>query len=285
MADNNTNIQRKRKRNSKRRQQVRRQLLMIGILILVVIVLLVSCIKKKIDKKEVQSNAVTQQEVETEEERLKRVKAEAKEAEYPEKVIELLSMNPETVDFVEDYGEKKDSLPAETIGEAGGIEYSSLVPKLIQWDERWGYAPYGNSIVAVSGCGPTCMSMVITGLTGNMKATPAALAEYGAENGYVDEENSTLWSFMQEAGSNWGINCKEVIADEYAVAKELEAGHPVICSVGPGDFTEHGHFIVLTSYDDGFVTVCDPFNKKNTEKEWSYAKIESQFKAIWAYYK
>lgn len=39
------------------------------------------------------------------------------------------------------------------------------IPALIQWDERWGYAPYGSeTIIAVSGCGPTALSMVISGL-------------------------------------------------------------------------------------------------------------------------
>lgn len=108
---------------------MRRQLLVIALVVLVAVIAVVSCTVKRVkDKKSVQ---VTEQQSsqkstakedkndtqETEKERLKRVKEEAKAAGYPEKVIALLSKNPETVDFVENYGEKKDAAPAETIEE------------------------------------------------------------------------------------------------------------------------------------------------------------------------
>ncbi len=54
----------------------------------------------------------------------------------------------------------------------------------MQWDERWGYAPYGTSIVAASGCGPTCMAMVAAGLNQDASITPAKVAAYGTEHGY-----------------------------------------------------------------------------------------------------
>ena len=45
----------------------------------------------------------------------------------------------------------------------------------------------------------------------------------------------------------WGLTCRESNGNESEIAKELEAGHPVICSMRPGDFTDIGHFIILTS--------------------------------------
>ena len=270
---------------------MRRQLLVIALVVLVAVIAVVSCTVKRVkDKKSVQ---VTEQQSsqkstakedksdtqETEKERLKRVKEEAKAAGYPEKVIALLSKNPETVDFVENYGEKKDAAPAETIEELKEGE----IPCIQQWDERWGYAPYGSNIVAVSGCGPTCMSMIIAGLTGDATVTPAVMAAYGTENQYLDEDNNTYWSFMEEAGENWGVSCRGGHLSEEEVKQELEAGHPIICSVGPGDFTKSGHFIILTEYHDGEVKVCDPFNRANSEKQWVFAEIQEQIKAMWIY--
>ncbi|MCI6534823.1 MAG: C39 family peptidase [Lachnospiraceae bacterium] len=253
-----------------------------------IIVALVSCQiqrhKKEAEVKE--TTKITQQEkeeketVETEAQRLERVKREAKENGYPEGVIDLLGKNKETIDFVEDYGEKKDDPSADTIGndlEAGEI------PQLIQWDERWGYAPYGTSIVAVSGCGPTCLSMVAAGLNEDPSITPAKVAAYGTENSYVDENNDTYWKFMSEAGANWNLSCYEGLLSEEQVSAELTAGHPIICSVGPGDFTKIGHFIVLTGYESGNVTVNDPFSQKNSDKTWVYAEIADQIKAMWIY--
>lgn len=280
--------QKRRKKYSKRKQQVRRQLLVITGVLLMIVVALVSCQiqrhKKEAEVKE--TTKITQQEkeeketVETEAQRLERVKREAKENGYPEGVIDLLGKNKETIDFVEDYGEKKDDPSADTIGndlEAGEI------PQLIQWDERWGYAPYGTSIVAVSGCGPTCLSMVAAGLNEDPSITPAKVAAYGTENSYVDENNDTYWKFMSEAGANWNLSCYEGLLSEEKVSAELTAGHPIICSVGPGDFTKIGHFIVLTGYESGNVTVNDPFSQKNSDKTWVYAEIADQIKAMWIY--
>ena len=280
--------QKRRKKYSKRKQQVRRQLLVITGVLLMIIVALVSCQiqrhKKEAEVKE--TTKITQQEkeeketVETEAQRLERVKREAKENGYPEGVIDLLGKNKETIDFVEDYGEKKDEPSADTIGD--DLEPGEI-PQLIQWDERWGYAPYGTSIVAVSGCGPTCLSMVAAGLNEDPSITPAKVAAYGTENSYVDENNDTYWKFMSEAGANWNLSCYEGLLSEEQVSAELTAGHPIICSVGPGDFTKIGHFIVLTGYESGNVTVNDPFSQKNSDKTWVYAEIADQIKAMWIY--
>lgn len=227
------------------------------------------------------SNA-SQKKEETAEERLARVKKEAETKRYPKDVIELLTKNPETVDFVEDYEAKKDNPVAENIG-SDYVE--GQIPKLIQWDERWGYKKYGTSLVAASGCGPTCLSMVFIKLTGNSAITPAVVADYGNQMNAVDDENNTLWTFMSQAAAKWGVNCSEGLLTEEQVAAELSAGHPIICSVGPGDFTKVGHFIVLASYNNGQVEVRDPFNKERTEKTWNYKDIESQIVEMWTYSK
>lgn len=277
----------------RRRRQVQRQMILISWSLLLVVgaVGLFLCRKnftetaaQRVVKSGSQKNAKQVKQItieaESEEERLKRVKKDAIERGYPESVIELLDKNAETVDFVEHYEDKKDIPPTDTLDddlEAGKI------PRLYQWDERWGYAPYGTSIVAVSGCGPTCMAMVAAGLTGDPSVTPAKVAAYGTANGYVDEYNDTYWRFMKEAGVNWNLSCYDGMLTEEQVKTELQAGHPIICSVGPGDFTQIGHFIVLTQYMEGKVRVNDPFSQKNSSKEWVFAEIEDQIKAMWIF--
>lgn len=218
--------------------------------------------------------------IETEEERMERVRMEAEIYHYPENVTELLDKNPETIEFVENYRLKKDQPAEDTIGDS---LTPGEIPLLLQWDERWGYAPYGNSIIAVSGCGPTCMAMVAAGLNQDPSITPAKTAEYSAANGYLDEENNTYWAFMEEACANWNLRFESVELDEVQVASQLMAGHPIICSMGPGDFTQNGHFIVLTGYADGNVTINDPFSMANSERTWTFAEIRGQIKAMWAY--
>lgn len=283
-------------KNARRRQQVHRQLIMLGALAVLIAAAVIGFYiqhtkkEKALETARVQAQEEKKSEKKKEEdagdkeetpkESLARVKKEATEKGYPKSVIKLLGKNEETVQFVEDYGEKKDVPPADTVG----TEYTKgQIPPLIQWDERWGYAPYGTSIIAVSGCGPVCLSMVISGLTGDWTVTPAKVAAYGTENNYVDADNNTYWRFMEEAPANWKISVKEVPLIEEQVAAELQAGHPIICSVGPGDFTANGHFIVLTGYEGGTVTVNDPFSKKNSSKTWVFSEIQGQIAAMWAY--
>lgn len=206
------------------------------------------------------------------------VKEQARAEGCPEEIIGLIDQNEETLDFVRNYAENKDKPVPETVETSTG---NGAIPHFLQWDERWGYSSYGTSTIASSGCGPTCMSMVIVGLTGDTTATPYRLAKYSEENGFIDGENNTYWAFLDSAARQWGLTCQEGMMDEGTLAAQLQAGHPVICSMLPGDFTDGGHFIVLTGYENGQVTVNDPFSISNTEKTWNYSDISGQIKEMW----
>ena len=73
--------------------------------------------------------------------------------------------------------------------------------------------------------------MVAAGLNQDASITPAKVAAYGTEHGYVDEENNTYWRFMDEAGANWNLNSVGGMLSEEQVSAELAQGHPVICSM------------------------------------------------------
>lgn len=88
---------------------------------------------------------------------------------------------------------------------------------------------------------------------------------------------------MSEGAAMLGLTSEMVDLSEEDVAGHLADGHPIICSMGPGDFTKAGHFIVLTGYEDGYVTVNDPYSIKNSSKKWKFSDIESQIKNIWAF--
>lgn len=62
---------------------------------------------------------------------------------YPEALVQLYARNPDVRDFVRDYPKKKDLTP--TI-DLSGLAGSETVPLLLQWDERWGYREYNESI-------------------------------------------------------------------------------------------------------------------------------------------
>lgn len=198
---------------------------------------------------------------------------------YPEDILKLLEINSmEAIDFVLDYPEKKGKVYAEDITD----DYEEgKIPLLIQWDERWGYGSYGNNVVAVSGCGPTCMAMVVAGLTGNTDVTPYTMAKYSDENGYVTQEGNTMWTFIREGGMDYGVVGTDIALDEEIVKEVLQAGKPVICSMRPGDFTTSGHFIVLTGYEDGMISVNDPASKIRSGQLWTFERLAPQIKNLW----
>ncbi|MGN0425476.1 MAG: C39 family peptidase [Acetatifactor sp.] len=157
------------------------------------------------------------------------------------------------------------------------------IPLLLQFDERWGACGYGESMIAVSGCAPTCLSMVIIGLTGDTHATPDVVASYADEKGYYLNGIGTDWSFLTEGARHFGLSAKEVTLDEDIVLRELEQGHPIICSMRKGTFTAQGHFIVLAGVKDGQILVRDPNSRAKSEMLWDFSEIKSQIRNLWRY--
>lgn len=199
---------------------------------------------------------------------------------YPDEVIETLEKNPETEEFVLNYPLKKGDYSKEDLDECLN---QAQVPLILQWDSRWGYYEYGSSVIGVTGCGPTCLSMVSIHLLQDSKLTPVYMADYAKKNGYYAEGIGTAWDFMTYGARGLGLKVQEVTLDENVVTRHLRQGRPIICAMGPGDFTESGHFIVLVGVEDGKIRVNDPNSKIRSEKLWDFDDFKYQIKNMWAY--
>lgn len=160
------------------------------------------------------------------------------------------------------------------------------IPKLYQTDSRWAKKQYGSNLMEINGCGPTCLSMVYCGLTGDTKWNPYAVAKMAEEKGYYVSGVGTSWSFMTEGAENLGLKGEEMSFRESTIRETLKSGTPVICAMGPGDFTTEGHFIVLTGVDqDGKIKVNDPNSKELSDKTWELERLMGQMKNLWSYKK
>lgn len=197
---------------------------------------------------------------------------------YPKSLIELLERNPETERFVLEYPTAKD---LEYTIDLSGYSRDS-VPLFMQWDQRWGYIQYGSDVAGLTGCGPVCLSMAAYYLTGNDAYSPDKMLAFAAENGYYVSGSGSSWTLISEGGVKLGFDVTELPLDENRIRANLEAGVPVICVMGPGDFTTTGHFIVLTGWEDGRIRVNDPNSMANSEKLWTYDQIADQIKNLWA---
>lgn len=198
---------------------------------------------------------------------------------WPDEIIELLKKNPETEEFVLNYPLLKDEEFKIDISDSVN---NDSVPHFLQWDTRWGYAPYGDDIIANAGCGPTCLSMVYVYLTGDTSMNPKAMAGFSTEYGYCVPGNGSSWSLIYEGGEYLGLDVWELPLVEDYIIENLQNGNPVICVMGPGDFTDGGHFIVMTDYIDGQIKINDPNSIIRTNKLWNYSDIEDQIENLWA---
>lgn len=199
--------------------------------------------------------------------------------EWPEELIQLLDRNPETEEFVLQYPLKKNTDYSIHLDE---YENCKEVPLFLQWDERWGYTEYGDTIMGLSGCGPTCLSMVCVYLLNDTSYDPRYIANFSENNGYCVPGSGSAWSLISEGGKKLGLDVVEIPLDEERIAKNLKAGNPIICIMGPGDFTTTGHFIVMTEYTDGKIKVNDPNSRANSEKLWNFEDIKYQIRNLWA---
>ena len=199
---------------------------------------------------------------------------------YPEALIRLLVKDEDTLDFVLGYPAKKGTVSANIdLSE----EYKKgKIPLLLQWDQRWGYGEYGDGIIGLDGCGPVCLSMVAVGVLEDVTVTPDRVAQLAEKRGYI-EDGGTSWDLMTEGAESLGLVAEELPLSENAVIETLKAGHPIICSMRKGDFTTTGHFIVLTGYEDGRITVNDPNSRKRSEKTWDFDTLQYQIKNLWSY--
>lgn len=216
----------------------------------------------------------------TEAERLlNRLESEAAGDAYPEELLEMLEKNEETYEFVSGYPSRGDYMGKEIDLTA---DYTAgKVPLLMQWDMRWGYDGYGQDMIAVAGCGPTCMTMAYLYLTGDISMNPRRMAEYACEKGYCTEAG-TSWEFFTGGAAGLGLSGSELPLGETQIKNALDQGSLVVCSMRPGDFTTTGHFILLRGYDEKGFFVNDPNSRKNSEKQWDYDRISGQIKCLWS---
>lgn len=201
--------------------------------------------------------------------------------ECTQEIREFVEKYPESISLAQNYKnwhtkEPQDQLEVEDIGEG--------IPLLLQWDKRWAYEDYGDGILGTTGCGPTSLAMVYSGLTGKTDYSPARIARWAEKQGYYVKGIGTSWLLMSQGAENFGLNVKLVPISCDAVRNELEDEKVLICSMHAGDFTQSGHFIVLTGLENkNSVKIRDCNSISRSEKGWDISQVVEQMDACWSY--
>lgn len=206
---------------------------------------------------------------------------------YPEKLYDAYEKCPEARDFI-----LKAPLEYQKNHGKDMSDYENVegVPLFMQWDDRWGYTPYAYGLGGITGCGPTCLSMVVCYYTQDFTYTPDYMMKFAEENNYIGRDvdadgklhGGTEWILFSKGGPKLGFDVKEVPLDENTLARHLKAGRPVICHLGECKFTFSGHYIVLTGIDEnGHISVNDPNSRALSAEGCTYDEIEDAIKNMW----
>ena len=197
------------------------------------------------------------------------------------KLLRLLAHEPAARDFVR---ELPDRYPQEQADPYDQVATEGVVPVLYQWDQRWAYTQYCGMEFGATGCCPTAMSMVYMAVTGKNDVTPPIMGRLATAEGYADADSGTYGNFVDFAARHFGLPCREIGVSREGLLQSLGQGCIVVASMGPGDFTDGAHYIVITGVaEDGGLTIHDPYSKLHTEQSWDIQTILSQARRMHAF--
>lgn len=138
-----------------------------------------------------------------------------------------------------------------------------------QADQQWAGQPYGSDTIGPYGCGPTVMAMAVASLT-DVPADPVTMAEWAVANGHWARRGGSRHSIVLGAARSFGIEAESFPSREVGdLLAALDQGQLLVALVGPGHFTEGGHFILIRgALPSGKVLVADPNSPENSLTLW-----------------
>lgn len=138
-----------------------------------------------------------------------------------------------------------------------------------QGDEAWADQPYGSDDIGSYGCGPTALAMAVSSMTGQ-DVDPAQMAQWAVERGYWAKRSGSYLSIVQGAAAEYGLTAGPIRErTPQAVREALLAGDLLVALMGPGHFTDGGHFILVRGVTlSGSLLVADPNSLERSLMEW-----------------
>lgn len=197
---------------------------------------------------------------------------------FSDDLLRYVAVNPEMKRFVIDYIAKISIVFEGNFTLTTPVEE---VPLYLQFDEQWGYADYGESIIAIKGAGPTCLSMVYTYIKQEGSQNPIKIGDMAMNYGYLTEEGNTANVLFTDGAANLGLKSTEAEVDKDTMIDALNNGKLIICAVNPGDFTKTSSYIVIKGYQQGLFLINDPFSEERSQVGWDFPRLSSQIAKLW----
>ena len=139
----------------------------------------------------------------------------------------------------------------------------------LQSDERWGNLKYGSDRISSHGCGPTAMAMVVSSMTDTL-ILPQDMAKWAVDHGYWARRSGSYHSIVIGTATAFGLQAEGYpLRDTDSLREELMSGNLFVALMGPGHFTQSGHFIILRGVTlSGDILVADPGSLERSLTAW-----------------
>lgn len=193
-------------------------------------------------------------------------------------LLELALSVPEAIDFVAAYPDAE-----KTAQPYGDTVTQGKAPQLWCWDARWGSVDYAGRALAITGSGPTALSMAYMGLTGNNDKSPADLAQQASEANAATGDSAMAASFLESSAEGLGLSYRGYTSNADNLSQALDAGTYVLLETKAGSITSTAHWILLVSEnEDGSITVYDPTSPDVSAHPWAAATLAASTDTIHA---
>ena len=186
-------------------------------------------------------------------------------------LLELALNVPEAIDFVAAYptAEKTAQPYADAVTKG-------TAPQLWCWDSRWGNVDYAGRALAITGSGPTSLSMAYMGLTGSAGKTPADIAQDATDAEAATGDSAMTADFLASEAEKLGLTCESFTSNADNLAQMLDSGTYVLMETKAGSLTSAAHWIVVvTENEDGSMQVYDPTSPDVSAHPWAPATLAS----------
>ena len=162
--------------------------------------------------------------------------------------------------------------------------YDSSFGKIIYWSQRdfsnyyfsddvtklKYYGSKGNeATISSHGCGPSSIAIIVASMKNDASITPIVTTEKLCSTSGGCDGSGSYTSGIISVLKSYGLNVTTSNDDQTALNALNSKKSLIIVNMGPGQFTQGGHFMVLTGVNTkGEVSVDDTGSRENTKQQW-----------------
>lgn len=137
--------------------------------------------------------------------------------------------------------------------------------------------------VSSSGCGASCISMVLGYLVPEAEQTPEGLMLWACEK-KLYHGNGLSCNALKLMLEAYGLEGRWIGNEPKGIRQALKAGKPIIAYMGPGTFTQTGHYIVICGIDrNDRLWVIDPNSSRRSLRWYDMEMIFDETATDWAF--